>query len=80
LLSVKPSSQRTGGRIIFVSATIHYAGLQLQTHEVAAKAGIDALSNNAAIELGPLGVTSNVIAPGLIANTGVREPNKFTLD
>lgn len=36
-----------------------------------AKAGVDALSNNTSIEFGPLGVTSNIIAPGPIAQTEV---------
>lgn len=63
------SKTGTGGRIIFVSATIHYTGLPLQTHVSAAKAAIDALSNAVAIEQGPLGVTSNVIAPGPIGGT-----------
>lgn len=34
-----------------------------------AKAGIDALSASVTLEYGPLGVTSNVIAPGPIAET-----------
>lgn len=34
-----------------------------------AKAGVDALSAALAIELGPRGLTSNVIAPGPIAGT-----------
>jgi len=59
----------SGGRIIFVSATIHYTGLPLQTHVSAAKAAVDSLSNAVAIEYGPLGVTSNVIAPGPIGGT-----------
>ncbi|KAI9755971.1 MAG: hypothetical protein M1815_004332 [Lichina confinis] len=59
----------TGGRVIFVSATMHYTGCALQSHVSVAKAGIDALSNTMAIELGPRGVTSNVIAPGPIAGT-----------
>ena len=54
---------------MFVSATIHYTGLPLQTHVAVAKAGVDALSNAIAIELGPRGVTSNIIAPGPIAST-----------
>ncbi|KAI9789374.1 MAG: hypothetical protein M1835_001702 [Candelina submexicana] len=59
----------TGGRIIFISATIHYTGIPLQTHVSVAKAGVDTLSNAVAIEFGPLGVTSNVIAPGPIGGT-----------
>ncbi|CAD6504012.1 BgTH12-05750 [Blumeria graminis f. sp. triticale] len=63
------SSQGTGGRIIFVSATFHYTGMPLQAHVAVAKAGIDALSASVALELGPRGLTSNVIAPGPIAGT-----------
>lgn len=59
----------TGGRIIFVSATLHYAGTPLQTHASVAKAGVDAMAMAVAIEQGPKGITSNVIAPGPIADT-----------
>jgi peroxisomal 2,4-dienoyl-CoA reductase len=59
----------TGGRILFVSATLHYAGVPMQTHAMAAKAGIDALSSGICIEEGPRGITSNIIAPGAIAET-----------
>jgi peroxisomal 2,4-dienoyl-CoA reductase len=38
-----------------------------------AKAGIDALSHSIAIEYGPRGMTSNIIAPGPIAQTEVHE-------
>ncbi|PGH09010.1 hypothetical protein AJ79_05805 [Helicocarpus griseus UAMH5409] len=64
-----PCPTGTGGRIIFVSATIHYSGLPLQTHVSVAKAGVDSLSNNVAIEYGPRGVNSNIIAPGPIGET-----------
>ncbi len=64
----QPSSG-TGGRIIFVSATLHYAGTPMQTHVSVAKAGVDAMSVSVAIEQGPKGITSNVIAPGPIAGT-----------
>lgn len=57
------------GRIIFISATLHYGGTPLQTHAVAAKAGVDALSSQVCIEYGPLGITSNVISPGPIGGT-----------
>ncbi|KAK5018128.1 peroxisomal 2 4-dienoyl-CoA reductase sps19 [Cryomyces antarcticus] len=44
-------------------------GMALQTHASVAKAGINALSGNIAIEMGPLGVTSNVVVPGGIEGT-----------
>lgn len=66
-----PKSRSTGpgGGVIYVSATIHYLGVPLQTHVSVAKAGVDALSANVALEYGPRGVRSNVIAPGPIAGT-----------
>ncbi|KAI1820339.1 hypothetical protein F4861DRAFT_523380 [Xylaria intraflava] len=59
----------TGGRIIYVSATFHYTGMPMQAHVSAAKASVDALSASVALEYGPYGVTSNVIAPGGIEGT-----------
>lgn len=61
--------RKNKGAIIFVSATLHYYGVPLQSHVGAAKAGIDALSNALAVELGPLGIRSNCIAPGAIEGT-----------
>ncbi|OTB06639.1 hypothetical protein M426DRAFT_318694 [Hypoxylon sp. CI-4A] len=59
----------TGGRIIYVSATFHYAGMPLQAHVMAAKASVDSIMASVALEYGPYGVTSNVIAPGGIEGT-----------
>ena len=70
----------TGGRIVFVSATFHYTAVPLQTHVSVAKAGVDALSNSLALEFGPRGVTSNVVAPGPIAGTEGMERLSRTAD
>ncbi|KAI1263063.1 hypothetical protein F5Y18DRAFT_141240 [Xylariaceae sp. FL1019] len=59
----------TGGRIIYVSATFHYTGMPMQAHVSAAKSAVDSISASVALEYGPFGVTSNVIAPGGIAGT-----------
>ena len=48
---------------------MHYTGVPLQAHVSAAKAAIDSLSASCAIELGPKGITSNVISPGAIRGT-----------
>jgi peroxisomal 2,4-dienoyl-CoA reductase len=56
-------------RIINVSATLHYASAPLMTHAAAAKAGVDALTANLAVEWGPFGIRVNGIAPGPIEGT-----------
>lgn len=61
--------RKNKGSILFVSATLHYYGVPFQSHVGAAKAGIDALSNALAVELGPIGIRSNCIAPGAIDGT-----------
>lgn len=65
----RSSKAGTGGRIIFISATLGYTGTPLQTHAIVAKAGVDKLAVQVAIELGPRGITSNVIAPGGVTGT-----------
>ena len=68
--SNRASSTGTGGRIIFISATMHYLGATpFQVHASAAKAAVDSIAAGIAVEYGPRGVTSNVIAPGPIAGT-----------
>ena len=61
--------RKNKGSVIFVSATLHYTGVPMQAHVGAAKAGVDALSNALAVELGPLGIRFNCIAPGAISGT-----------
>jgi peroxisomal 2,4-dienoyl-CoA reductase len=70
----------TGGRIIFVSATMHYTGSPLQAHVTSAKAAVDQLAWSVCIEQGPRGVTSNVISPGPIAGTEGMERLSTTQD
>jgi len=64
-----PHVRATKGSYIHVSATLHYRGTPYQVHVSAAKAAVDATSAVLAVEEGPHGVRSNVIAPGPIAGT-----------
>ncbi len=57
------------GQILNISATLHYLGTPLQLHVSAAKAGVDALTRNLAVEWGQYGIRVNAIAPGPIGDT-----------
>ncbi|GAA5986908.1 hypothetical protein JCM5350_000360 [Sporobolomyces pararoseus] len=60
---------KTKGVYLAISATLHYKGQALQAHVSAAKAGVDALFRVLAVEYGPRGVRTCVIAPGPIDDT-----------
>ncbi len=61
---------KTGDSLILnISATLHYHGTPLQIHASAAKAGIDAITKNLAVEWGQFKIRVCGIAPGPIAET-----------
>jgi len=57
------------GLVLNISATLHYHGTPLQVHASAAKAGVDAMTKNLAVEWGRFGIRSCAIAPGPIGDT-----------
>jgi peroxisomal 2,4-dienoyl-CoA reductase len=57
------------GAVINISATLHYHGTPLQVHASAAKAGVDAVTRNLAVEWAGAQIRVNAIAPGPIADT-----------
>jgi len=61
--------KKNGGQILNISATLHYLGTPMQLHVSAAKAGVDALTRNLAVEWGRYGIRVNAIAPGPIGDT-----------
>ena len=61
--------KKRGGSILNISATLHYTGTPLQLQVSAAKAGVDALTQNLAVEWGHYGIRTNAIAPGPIEET-----------
>src|SRR5947207_1072078 len=61
--------KKNRGQILNISATLHYLGTPMQLHVSAAKAGIDALTRNLAVEWGRHGIRVNAIAPGPIEDT-----------
>lgn len=61
--------KKSSGQILNISATLHYTATPMQIHVSAAKAGVDAMTRNLAIEWGRYGIRVNGIAPGPIADT-----------
>ena len=61
--------KKNRGQILNISATLHYLGTPMQLHVSAAKAGVDALTRNLAVEWGHYGIRVNAIAPGPIEDT-----------
>lgn len=60
---------KTRGLVLFLSAGQAFLPYPLQVHAGAAKAGVDNLMKNLALEWGPAGIRCNSIAPGPIADT-----------
>ncbi|CAN4103795.1 unnamed protein product [Withania somnifera] len=70
-----PGRSSTGGMILNISATLHYTAAWYQIHLVAAKAAVDAVTRNLALEWGTdYDIRVNGIAPGPIGDTaGMRK-------
>lgn len=64
--AVGPMLKARYGRIIFVSSVVAMAGSPGQANYAASKAGLIGLCRSLARELGPRGITCNVVAPGFI--------------
>lgn len=64
-----PQLKKTRGSVIFISAGMSLTPYYAQAHVGAAKAGIDNLMKNLALEWGVYGIRSNSIVPGPIEGT-----------
>lgn len=61
--------KRTRGSIIFITAPMAHVPHAYQAHVGPAKAGVEMLMKNLALEWGPYGIRSNSIIPGFIEDT-----------
>ncbi|MCU0655230.1 MAG: SDR family oxidoreductase [Polyangiaceae bacterium] len=60
---------RQGGCIVSITATQAFVPTMLQAHVGAAKAGIEKMTKDLALEWGSFGIRVNTIAPGPVAGT-----------
>jgi len=61
--------KRTRGSIIFITAPMAHVPHAYQAHVGPAKAGVEMLMKNLALEWGPYGIRANSIIPGFIEDT-----------
>lgn len=61
-----PMMRARFGRMIFVSSVVAMSGSPAQANYAASKAGLIGMSRSLARELGPRGITCNVVAPGFV--------------
>jgi NAD(P)-dependent dehydrogenase (short-subunit alcohol dehydrogenase family) len=61
--------KRTRGSIIFITAPMAHVAHAYQAHVGPAKAGVEMLMKNLALEWGPYGIRANSIVPGFIEDT-----------
>ena len=61
--------RKPGASVIAISATHAFRPIPLQSHVCAAKAGVEMLMKNFALEWGPYGIRCNSIIPGFIEDT-----------
>ena len=69
--------QRKYGRIINISSIAGTNGMPFEAHYSAAKAGLIGLTKSIALEYGSMGITCNVVAPGIIDIDGHMKKEMF---
>ena len=67
--ALKDRLAEPGGRVLFVSSIAAYRGSGSGAY-AAAKAGLHPYAHDLARDLGPRGITVNVVAPGYVEDTG----------
>ena len=77
---LKPMIKKRSGRIINISSVVGIHGNKGQTNYAASKAGVIGMTKSLAKEVGPKGITCNVVAPGFIETDMMKSLPKDYID
>ncbi|MAX66934.1 MAG: SDR family oxidoreductase [Bacteriovoracaceae bacterium] len=76
--AAKSMQQKNYGRLIFISSTLSESPAPTFIAHGTAKGALDSLNKYLAVELGALGITSNIVAPGLVLTDATKQaPDEF---
>ncbi|MBM6551994.1 SDR family NAD(P)-dependent oxidoreductase [Marinomonas ostreistagni] len=77
-LAAKSMKAKQFGRLIFISSTLSEAPAPNFIAHGTAKGALDSFNKYLAQELGPFGITANVVAPGLVETDATKDaPDEF---
>ena len=77
-LAVPNMINKKYGRLIFISSTLSESPAPTFIAHGTAKGALDSFSKYLAQELGPMGITSNIVAPGLVLTDATKNaPDDF---
>lgn len=70
--TAKYMAKKRWGRIINISSCGGKLGFRMMPHYCASKGGVDAITRQMAVKLGPFGITVNAIAPGVVETPRIK--------
>ncbi len=77
-LAVTSMVEKKFGRLVFISSTLSESPAPSFIAHGSAKGALDSFNKYLAQELGPLGITSNIVAPGLVETDATKDaPDEF---
>lgn len=77
-LAAQSMKEKKFGRLVFISSTLSEAPAPTFIAHGSAKGALDSFNKYLAQELGPYGITSNVVAPGLVETDATKDaPESF---
>ncbi|MDV5171593.1 SDR family oxidoreductase [Photobacterium rosenbergii] len=77
-LAAQSMKERQFGRLVFISSTLSEAPAPTFIAHGSAKGALDSFNKYLAQELGPYGITANIVAPGLVETDATKDaPESF---